>query len=36
MALANDYVKIKTNNIESLNVAIAGSIIMYEVSDFND
>lgn len=36
MALANDYIKIKTTNIESLNVAIAGSIIMYEVSDFND
>lgn len=36
MALADEYVKINTNNIESLNVAMAGSIIMYEVSDLND
>lgn len=35
-ALADEYVKINTNNIESLNVAMAGSIIMYEVSDLND
>lgn len=34
--LANKFVKIETKDIESLNVSIAGSIIMYEVSDIND
>lgn len=28
-ALCNSYVNIKTNNVESLNVSIAGSILMY-------
>lgn len=36
IALADQFVKIKTNNIESLNVSMAGSIIMYEVSELND
>lgn len=34
--LADQFVKIKTVNVESLNVSVAGSVIMYEVSDIND
>lgn len=34
--LADEFVKIETSIIESLNVSVAGSIIMYEVNSKND
>lgn len=34
--LADNFVKIETDSVESLNVSVAGSIIMYEMSDNND
>lgn len=34
--MADEFVKIETINVESLNVSVAGSVIMYEVSDIND